>query len=305
MKDFMFSAPGEWTLKGCPEKECALAWLDPFPKTEDLGLAYQSYYTHEEAGSGGGGPRQCLYAAYRFAIFLPAWLVGLAAERERLQAMFLKGRPPGRLLDVGCGDGGFLFRMKQNGWEVQGVDFDAKAIANAKVTFGLQLQVGDLRSARFPDASFDAVTMNHVIEHVPDPVEEFRECYRVLKPGGILVVLTPNIQSLGHEAFGPSWRGLEPPRHLHIFSVSALRAAAIRAGLEIVEARSSAANADIIGGASFSIQASPDHRISTCPPPSLKRTLQAVCFQYREHFRIRSGNSCGEEAVLVCRRRLE
>jgi len=292
-------------MKQCPKPDCQLAWLDPFPRTEDLSLAYQNYYTHEASGGDGSALRHGLYGIYRFAMFMPAWLVGLSAERKLLQARFLNAHKPGRLLDVGCGDGGFLYRLSQQGWEVQGVDFDTKAIENAKSKFGLRLQVGDLKGAQFPSATFDAITMNHVIEHVPDPIAEFRECHRVLKAGGLLVVLTPNVQSLGHEIFGPHWRGLEPPRHLHIFSVAALRAAAIQAGLEIIEARSSAANADIIGGASFSIQSAPNHHSSTCPPPSLKRTLQAVMFQYREYFKTRGGASCGEEAVLVCRRNIQ
>ena len=289
-------------MKTCPQPECGLAWLDPFPRTEDLSLAYQSYYTHEESNGDGSALRRGLYAAYRFAMFLPTWLVGLAAERNRLQSMFLTRLMPGRLLDAGCGNGGFLFRMKERGWAVQGVDFDAKAIENARRKYGLQLLVGDLKGAQFPTASFDAITMNHVIEHVPDPFDELRECHRLLKPGGVLVILTPNIQSMGHQIFKQHWRGLEPPRHLHIFSVGALRAAALSVGLEIVEARSSAAHADIIGGASLSIHNAPNHHSSTCPPPNLRRTLQAVLFQYREHFRVRRGISCGEEAVLVCRR---
>ena len=292
-------------MKQCPQSDCQLAWLDPFPLVADLHLAYQTYYTHTEAKTGGSALRRFLFSVYRFALFVPAWVVGLNRERQQLDALFLNGRTPGRLLDVGCGDGGFLFRMKQLGWEVQGVDFDAKAIESAKTLYGLELKTGDLRGAQFPEKSFDAVTLHHVIEHVPDAVEEFRECCRLLKPGGLLVAVTPNVNSLGHQAFGRHWRGLEPPRHLHLFSPNSLRRCAEQAGLQVVQARSSAGHADIIGGASFSIRSAPNHHSSMCPPPNLARTIRAVLFQYREHFRLRSGVECGEEAVLIATRKSE
>lgn len=302
LTDFLFNAPGQWTMKQCPQPDCQLAWLDPFPLVADLHLAYQSYYTHEEVQSGSTALRRFAFSAYRLALFVPAWVVGLSKEREKLQALFLGGREPGRLLDVGCGDGGFLFGMKKKGWEVQGVDFDPKAIENAKKLYGLDLKTGDLKGARFPEKSFDAITLHHVIEHVPDPVEEFSECWRLLKPGGLIVALTPNVTSLGHAEFGRYWRGLEIPRHLHLFSPNSLRRCAEKAGLKVVQASSSAGNADIIGGASFSIRSAPDHHLSMYPRPSLSRTLRAILFQYREHFRLKTGVQCGEEAVLIATR---
>jgi 2-polyprenyl-3-methyl-5-hydroxy-6-metoxy-1,4-benzoquinol methylase len=302
LTDFQFEAPGQWTLKQCPNPACALAWLDPFPCSKDLHLAYRSYYTHAQNGGWKRQLRNLLYSLYQFTSDVPATFVGLATERRQLRAMFLHDCSPGKLLDVGCGDGGFLAKMRTRGWQVAGLDFDAKAIANAEQLHGLKLQTGDLISARFAAGTFDAITMNHVIEHVPEPISEFAECHRILRPGGRLVVLTPNILSTGHQVFGRHWRGLEPPRHLHIFSPNALRKCAEEAGLRVIEARSSAGNADVIGGASMSIAQSPNHHLSASPPPSIRRTLAAVIFQYREHSRVKSGAAVGEESVLVCQR---
>lgn len=75
--------------------------------------------------------------------------------------------------------------------------------------------------------------MTHLIEHVHDPVGLLKECLRVLKPGGSLVAITPNVESLGHKVFRESWRGLEPPRHLQLFSLRTLRTCTERAGLQI------------------------------------------------------------------------
>jgi 2-polyprenyl-3-methyl-5-hydroxy-6-metoxy-1,4-benzoquinol methylase len=74
-----------------------------------------------------------------------------------------------------------------------------------------------------------------VIEHVPDPASLLKECRRVLRPGGKLVVATPNCKSLGHSLFKENWRGLEPPRHLQILSPLALRRFLSEAGFKQVK----------------------------------------------------------------------
>ena len=138
----------------------------------------------------------------------------------------------GRVLDVGCGNGEFLVRMKAYGWDVAGVDFDSAAVESAK-RIGMDVRLGTLEQVDFRPDSFDAITLNHVIEHLHDPVETLRQCRRVLKPGGTVWINTPNVQSWGSERYGANWRGLEPPRHLTIFTPGALRLACERAGFEV------------------------------------------------------------------------
>ena len=119
--------------------------------------------------------------------------------------------------------------MHELGWHAEGVDFDPQAARNA-VAKGVKVYVGELAALRFPDAAFDAVTMSHFIEHVHDPSLLLRECHRILKPGGRLVVVTPNNASFGHHIYKENWRGLEPPRHLHLFNIACLDALAARNG---------------------------------------------------------------------------
>ena len=160
-------------MKRCVNDECGLCWLDPVAIEADLQYLYENYYTHGERVSVSGfraKARYFLLSAYEFAKLLPSSVLGLSQERRQISNMFLEDLHPGRVLDVGCGTGGFLFRMHQSGWSVTGVDFDGKAIANAKAKYGFELLHSDLAGARFPDNSFDAVTMHHVIEHVPEPV---------------------------------------------------------------------------------------------------------------------------------------
>ena len=149
---------------------------------------------------------------------------------------FLAARPGGRLLDVGCGSGDWLMFMRGLGWQVSGNDFDANAVKTAQGR-GLDVECASLEQQKHASGTFDAVTLSHVIEHVPDPVRTLAECRRILKPGGKLVLFTPNASSLSHRVFKNDWRGLEPPRHLHVFSTESMRPLLERAGFQNISVR--------------------------------------------------------------------
>jgi SAM-dependent methyltransferase len=305
--DRLFGATGSWQMKQCANSDCGLAWLDPAPLEADLALLYKGYHTHAPEIKLTKQPvqlRSILYDAYLKATYIPSAILGLARERQDLLHMHLRNSPPGRLLDVGCGNGGFMKRMNDLGWKVAGLDFDDKAVEYAKAQYGFDVRTSDLAGAKYSESSFDALTMNHVIEHVPNPVALLAEAKRVLKPGGRLIAATPNIQSLGHGTFGDCWRGLEPPRHLQVFSVNALGDCARRAGFEKVSATSSAANADSIVGASLSIRASKRYGTAALNSGQINmlRGLQSLIFQYREAISRWCRPEVGEEAVLICQK---
>ena len=230
LQDCLFGAPGEWNLKKCPNSECGLVWLDPMPVEEDIAKAYQTYYTHEIDNSQKSFIRLILSNIYNTASIVPWYLLDLKAQEVQLNTMYLANTRTGKLLDVGCGSGKFLNNMRLTGWEVEGVDFDPKAVELARTKYSINAHLGSLESIRFADNSFDAITMSHVVEHVFNPVALLQECYRILKPGGKLIALTPNINSWGHQKFKNNWRGLEPPRHFHLFSQITLRKCASKAG---------------------------------------------------------------------------
>lgn len=252
----MFGAPGEWNLKRCINPLCRLAWLDPMPASDDIGKAYTHYYTHTTSppvNRGNAlkrvlGALKCAYLAAKYgyqrdttraAIPQLGWLFYLFPVR-RIEAdgevRFLRALPNGCLLDVGCGSGDWLVSMRERGWKVTGVDLDENAAALARRR-GLTVNCGALERQNFADDSFDAITLNHVIEHVPDPIGTLRECARILKPGGTLAVFTPNGSSLGHRIYKEFWRGLEPPRHLHIFTLQSMRCVVERAGFARITVR--------------------------------------------------------------------
>lgn len=297
LEDRFFSAPGQWQLVRCPAADCGLVWLNPMPIEADLGLAYRTYFTHE--GEKPDRLRRWFLAAYALANAIPSALAGLTRARRQMDVLYLDGLAPGHLLDVGCGDGRFLHEMNQQGWRGEGVDFDPQAVERARQQYGLTVHAGSLAEAGYGENAFDAVTLRHVIEHVPDAPGLLRECRRLLKPNGRLVVVTPNMNSLGHRRFGQNWMNLDPPRHLHLFSCKTLLRCARLAGFEKVQGLTTAANADVIFAVSLALDQRARHPLGTSARPELGRSLKAVGWQYREFWRLRLDQEAGEEAVLV------
>ncbi len=312
MRDRLFGAPGDWRLKVCKNTVCGLAWLDPMPREDQIARAYRHYYTHAaQEGARQASGRLYLeianaYVAARYGYRDVAvcrtgrWLrplVALIPGRRldfELSVMCLPAAACGTLLEVGCGSGEFLARMRQFGWVVEGVDPDPRAVQQA-AALGLAVYESDLWQRAYADNRFDAIVLSHVIEHVPDPEALMRECWRILKPGGRMVIVTPNIQSWGHARFGADWRGLEPPRHLQIFSIAALRTLCERAGFGRVNCRS-IAHARVIWMASWGLRAGRRLDLAT-PAPALVRRWADV-MELVEYFRIKLDPCAGEELLL-------
>jgi SAM-dependent methyltransferase len=153
----------------------------------------------------------------------------LLAERRRA----LLGRQPGRVLDIGCGNGDFLHSLKRRGWDAHGVEFSAKAAELAR-SRGIDVHRGELRSAAYPASFFDVVTLWHVVEHLPDPLTELAEVRRILRDDGLLVVEVPNSDCLTRRLCGVRWRQFDVPRHLQHFTPLTLKQALTRAGFAII-----------------------------------------------------------------------
>jgi len=163
-------------------------------------------------------------------------MVGWARGARRRRIERLAGRR-GRLLDVGCGRGLFLRRMRRAGWDVAGVEADAEVARAISEAHGLDVRGGDPDGWDFPDGSFDAVTFHHVLEHVSRPADLIVRARRLLRDGGLLVAAVPNRDSL-QAAFGrASWFHLDVPFHLHHFTASGLTGLLERSGFRIVRER--------------------------------------------------------------------
>jgi 2-polyprenyl-3-methyl-5-hydroxy-6-metoxy-1,4-benzoquinol methylase len=144
----------------------------------------------------------------------------------------LKVLPGGRYLDIGCGLGKMVAAMSRLGMKAQGIEPSPIAAQKAREA-GLQIYCGLLDDAKLDGESFDCISMFHVLEHVPDPVSVLRECCRLLKAGGELVIGVPNYNSLVLSLVGSSWSALDQPRHLHLFREDSMRQVASRANLRV------------------------------------------------------------------------
>lgn len=240
-------APGTWNMYRCGD--CKTGYLDPRPTAGTIGLAYQQYFTHSTQHSPYRSTllrrlRRALANGYRnvrFGLSLqPAsrfgcWLISiLPRQRASLDAEgrgLTKQTPRGVLLDVGCGNGDFLDMARGMGWDVHGIDLDPKAVEGARRR-GLAVGQGGIETLDHSSDRYDVITLSHVIEHVHNPLALLKSCHRLLKPGGSLWLETPNIDGIGHSTYGRYWRGLEPPRHLTLFTWEGMDDLLVKAGFE-------------------------------------------------------------------------
>lgn len=248
LTDRLAGVPGTWRMARCARGECGMLWLDPQPVAADLLNAYANYHTHGKMARRDAAQfaLSALNSTCRILSRLLELGSGLGRQRRQLRTMYIGALTPGTLLEVGCGSGRFLDRMRRRGWQVHGTDFDPAVAARVQRRFGLRVDVGDdLAGFRYAAGSYDVVAMSQVIEHLADPMSQLRECFRVLRPGGRLVLTTPNALAMAHRLYGRNWRGLEPPRHLQVFTPAALERCVGMAGFR--EARLATLSAESAG----------------------------------------------------------
>jgi len=199
---------------------CGLAYVSPRPDREQIREYYpQQYQADMNRVIGEGWTNPFVRMGLRMIL------------RRRLPPV-----PPGRLLDVGCTVGRYLLALRERGWHVQGIEIDPYAAQYARSRHGLDVRTGDAEDllGRMEDASFDVVTMWHVLEHLFDPTAVLTQVRRILKPGGLLMMELPNFKCPFARLFGDYWFPLEVPRHLYQFTPRTLKSMAQKAGLEPV-----------------------------------------------------------------------
>lgn len=157
-----------------------------------------------------------------------------AEERERrlenckAELAYLARLEPGRILDVGCGVG-YLLSALDRRWERHGTEVSTFAARQASEHGKIHL--GALEAAGYPASHFDVVVLYHVIEHMTEPVGALREAYRILKPGGHMVVGTPDFDGACARRFGENFRMLHDKTHTSLFSCESLRRLLLDTGL--------------------------------------------------------------------------
>lgn len=247
--DFYFEFPGAWDFAQCRSSTCGAMWQDPAPEDSVLAASYAQYYTHNSE-AGGSFAEWLNRCATRIALFaghrsLPCFggaavpVLSRLAEHLLLSNGVVAPIRHGKFLDIGCGSGERLPRLSALGWaEVIGVEPDGAAVESGRRR-GNHIQLGQAEALPIATESVDVAFFHHVIEHVRSPAVALKEAWRVLKPGGCIVLLTPNITSHNRLGLGKYWRGFEAPRHLVLFGATSLRRAVEEAGFQEINIGSS------------------------------------------------------------------
>jgi SAM-dependent methyltransferase len=183
---------------------CGLVYVNPRPAPGSLPALYSDY--HARDGGDEASWNRLMDANFR--------------ESARLLDAARGGWGPGRLLDVGCGYGGFVRRMLERGWEAEGID-PSPATVSAAARGGLPVRLGTLEEA---SGKYDAVTLFYVLEHLPDPAAALRKLATLLAPGGTLLVRVPHTAPIVRalRPFGLDGTLFDPPYHLYDFPPAVL-----------------------------------------------------------------------------------
>ena len=217
--DWEFGAGGEYSYLKC--SNCRVHQLHPFPSLEELKQAYPDHYT---AFLGEKGDRGALYR-------LMSW-----ASEKTFNRSFRKLIYPGSaVLDVGCGNGEFLLKLKKLGaTRLVGIDFSRTAVelCNSR---GIETFQGIFTDYQQQAQSFDGIFMNNYIEHVLNPKAELQQAYKLLKPGAKLIGELPNFASIDRKLFGRFWGGNHVPRHTFQYDPQSLRDLLAEAGFSNIQ----------------------------------------------------------------------
>lgn len=171
--------------------------------------------------------------------FLSGKLRGTSSWRMEVEKVHLVERfcAGGKILDVGCGEGKFLWALDQERWDRHGVELNAAIVetVGSRVP-GISIATGSLDAEELPLGSFDMITFWHVLEHVPRPQAALERVFELLRPGGTVIISLPNIASHQARWFRSDWYAFtDVPRHLHHFSPGSLRLLLEASGLQYQE----------------------------------------------------------------------
>jgi len=182
-------------------KKCNLVFLNPRPQKKYIKMFYKtdSYWGRD--------------------LISKKTLGNYQKEREKSYGKIYDLIPDkkGKILDIGAGIGLFLSKFKEEGWDVEGVEYSKEASNYALIQFGIKIQSRDFLEKKIIN-KFDVVTMNNVLEHLYKPLETLIKVNKTLKDDGFLIIAVPNLDSLGFKIFGKNWYPLQPPIHLYHFT---------------------------------------------------------------------------------------
>lgn len=191
---------------------CGFVFVARIPTEAELEACYRGKYEENELGY--------------------EWLSPVTSKRFNEWLDFMEPfRKQNRILDVGCGAGHFLSHAVARGWEAHGTEYPSNAVERCR-NKGIAMRQGGLDPSAYEAGSFDVVTSLGVIEHVTDPRQDLENMVKLLRPGGLLYITTPNFNSVSRHLLRARWNVIMYPEHLSYFTPRTLAAALRALGLE-------------------------------------------------------------------------
>jgi SAM-dependent methyltransferase len=210
--DRLVAKKASWSYFQCGF--CPLVFIHPQPSSRELTAAYRNYLPENRDQ-------------------IQVWSRSQEEVIQKSATIIEQRLIPGRILDVGSGFGFFLQTMAERGWRAEGIEISPTGRNYCRNHFpGLSIRSTPLPDPSLPDGNYDAVTLFYVIEHLADPLTALREAFRLLRPGGVLLLRWPHTTPIVR-LLGPFSRFLDlyhTPFHLFDFSKSFIEKKLITVG---------------------------------------------------------------------------
>jgi len=204
-RDRLNGLPGEFQVVRC--LGCGLMRTNPRPTLETIGFYYPEDYGPFR------GTRVNLSTSDKT---LPRWKQ-IVRKLFRFNTRLLPNMKFGRLLEIGCASGAFIYKMASLGWDVEGIELSAGA-ANAARALGLNVHISSVETFSRPARNYDLIVGWMVLEHLHDPVSVLKKLASWTDAGGWLVLSVPNANSFEFRLFKDKWYALQLPNHLYHFT---------------------------------------------------------------------------------------
>jgi SAM-dependent methyltransferase len=221
-QDDLTGKPGDFQFVTCDT--CGLAYQAPRLRVEHIGAYYDDEYIAHRKETDWG----------ILTTFFQRGMDKHDREKDKLVSRYIRLNSSARVLDVGCGSGSFLQRLRrQYGVDVSGVDF--KDLTHLPFFNQVTFHKGLFYEQDLPSDHYDLLTMWHFLEHDYDPVKTLQTSLRVMKPGGHLVIEVPRLDCVSYRLYRERWPGLQAPQHTVLYTKSMLLKFIERSGLELVD----------------------------------------------------------------------
>ena len=211
----------EWTVYKCAD--CGLGFLDPRPDQDELQDLYKNDYfsSHYDEGL----KVDSLEMKRR-----------ISQEDHRIK-FFRNLKRHGKVLDIGCGMGYFLYACRKHGYEVEGQDVSGDSASYVRSELKIPVTTGQIEEIDIGDNSMDIITMWHALEHTPDPRKHLKKAWNWLKPDGLLIVDVPNHEGMDAKKMWDKWNGWSLPYHLYHFTPDTLTDMLLQHGFRTVRTK--------------------------------------------------------------------